>query len=83
MATYYPPEIMLLQGCPFQSSARITWQMSNKGKGPDPQGTAANSPGIAPRYMGTHCTRVSKQQSNCPMLDFNSLYTGAWFKVGS
>lgn len=60
MATYYPPEIMLLQGCPFQSSARITWQMSNKGKGPDPQGTAANSPGIAPRYMGTHCTRFFK-----------------------
>lgn len=34
MATYYPPEIMLLQGCPFQSSTRITWQVPNKGKGP-------------------------------------------------
>lgn len=47
MATYYPPEIMLLQGCPFQSSTRITWQMPNKGKGPDLQGPAANSPGAA------------------------------------
>lgn len=47
MATYYPPEIMLLQGCPFQSSTRITWQMSNKGKGPDLQRLAANSPGAA------------------------------------
>lgn len=31
MATYYPPEIMLLQGCPFQSAAGITWLMPNKG----------------------------------------------------
>lgn len=75
MATYYPPEIMLLQGCPFQSSTQITWQMSNKGKGPDLQGLAANSPGIALRYMGTHRTGVSKQQSNCPTLDLGLLHT--------
>lgn len=77
MATYYPPEIMLLQGCPFQSSTPITWQMSNKGKGPNPQGPAANGPGIALHYVGTHRTGVSKQQSNCPTLDLALLYTTA------
>lgn len=56
MATYYPPEIMLLQGCPFQSFTRITWQVPNKGKGPHLQGLSAKSPGIAPCYVGTHTT---------------------------
>jgi len=77
MATYYPPEIMLLQGCLFQSSTRITWQMSNKGKGPGLQGPAANGPGVAPHDVGTHCTGVSKQQSSCPTLDLGLLHTSA------
>lgn len=77
MATYYPPEIMLLQGCPFQSSTRITWQMCNKGKGLDPQGPATNSPGIALYYMSTHRTRVSKLQGDCPMLDLGLLHRSA------
>lgn len=58
MATYYPPEKMLLQGCSFQSSARITWQAPNKRKGTDLQGLSAKSLGIAPCYVGKHTTPV-------------------------
>lgn len=79
MATYYPPEIMLLQGCPFQSSTQITWQVRNKGKGPDLQGLSAKSPGIAPYYVGKHTTPVFQSSREIvphrPALDLGVLHT--------